>query len=59
MNLSAAYLKKKEEQREEAIYEAIHDVALNFLREGVIAEIVAKATGLSLQEVNKLREKLD
>ena len=55
MNLSAAYFKKKEEWRQEAIC----DVALNFLREGVIAEVVAKATGLTLQEVNKLREKLD
>ena len=55
MNLSAAYLKKKEEWREETIY----DIALNFLREGVVAEIIAKATGLTLQEVNKLREKLD
>ena len=55
MNLSAAYLKKKEEWREEAVY----DMALNFLREGVIAEVVAKATGLPLEEVNKLREKLD
>ena len=34
MNLSAAYLKKKEEWREEAM----HEIALNFLREGVNAE---------------------
>ena len=59
MNLSAAYLKKKEEWREEAICETIYDMALNFLREGVIAEVIAKATGLPLEEVNKLREKLD
>jgi hypothetical protein len=54
MNLSAAYLKKKEEWREETIY----DVTLNLLREGVVAEVIVKATGLTLQEVNKLREKL-
>ena len=59
MNLSAAYLKKKEEWREEVREETIYDVALNFLREGVVVEIIAKATGLTLQEVNKLRERLD
>lgn len=51
MNLSAAYLKKKEEWREE--------VALNLLRDGFPSEAIAKATELTIEQVNKLREQLD
>ena len=51
MNLSAAYLKKKEEWREE--------VALNLLRDGIPSEVIAKATELTIEQVNKLREQLD
>ena len=33
-------------------------IAINFLQLGTPCEIVAKATGLSLEEVTKLKEKL-
>ena len=55
MNLSAAYVKKKEEWREEVIY----TVALNLLRENVDMGLILKVTGLSIEQINQLREQLD
>ena len=46
--------KGREEGREERNLEA----AINFLQLGTTCEIVAKATGLSLEEVAKLKESL-
>ena len=47
-------VKGREEGREERNLE----VAINFLQLGTPCEIVAKATGLSLEEVAKLKESL-
>ena len=55
MNLSTAYLKKREEWKEEGIYE----VAMNLLREGIDITIILKVTGLSIEQINQLREQLN
>ncbi len=47
-------VKGREEGREERNME----VAINFLQLGTPCEIVAKATGLSLEEVAKLKEEV-
>ena len=55
VNLSTAYLKKREEWKEEGIYE----VAMNLLREGIDITIILKVTGLSIEQINQLREQLN
>ena len=54
MNLSAAYLKKQEEWKLEGKLEA----AIGFLREGVSAEVIARALGLSIEAIEKLRNQI-
>jgi hypothetical protein len=54
MNLSVAYLKKKEEWKLEASLEA----AVNLLRLGVASDTIAKGLGLSIETVEKLRDRL-
>ena len=54
ISLEEGLAKGREEGREERILE----VAINFLQLGTPCEIVAKATGLSLEEVAKLKESL-
>ena len=52
--LEEGLAKGREEGREERNLE----VAINFLQLGTPCEIVAKATGLSVEEVTKLKESL-
>ncbi len=52
--LAKGLAKGREEGREERNLE----VAINLLQLGTPCEIVAKATGLSLEEVTKLKESL-
>ena len=52
--LAKGLAKGREEGREERNME----VAINFLQLGTPCEIVAKATGLSLEEVAKLKEEV-
>ena len=52
--LAKGLAKGREEGREERNLE----VAINFLQLGTPCEIVAKATGLSLEEVVKLKEEV-
>ena len=52
--LAKGLAKGREEGREERNLE----VAINFLQLGTPCEIVAKATGLSLEEVTKIKESL-
>ena len=63
MNLSAAYQKKKQEWldegKEEGVVLAINQVALSLIHEGFSSEIIAKATKLTVIEVEKLRSALD
>jgi hypothetical protein len=70
MNLSAAYLKKQQEWKQEGIEQGIErgieqgieqgrrEIAVNFLREGVAAELVAKSTGLSIAQIHELLQHL-
>ena len=53
--LAKGLAKGREEGREERNLE----VAINFLQLGTPCEIVAKATGLSLEEVAKLKEEVE
>ena len=46
----------REEEREEGRADAKQQIAINLLQLGTPCEIVAKATGLSLEEVTKLKE---
>ncbi len=50
--------KGREEGREEGREDAKQQIAINLLQLGTPCEIVAKATGLSLKEVTKLKESL-
>jgi hypothetical protein len=52
MNLSAAYLKKQQEWKQEGRLE----VARNLLLAGVAIELIAKATGLTIAEVTQLQQ---
>ena len=71
MNLSAAYQKKKQEWLEEGKEEGkkegeregkkegIIQVALNLLQEGFTLDLIAKATKLSIAEIERLRSSLE
>ena len=54
MNLSAAYLKKREEWREEGKLE----VAINLLQEGSTLDLIIRATGLSIETIESLRDRV-
>jgi predicted transposase YdaD len=45
-------------QRETQIEEK-RAIALNFLREGLSVELVARGTGLSIEEVQQLQQQID
>ena len=57
-SLEEGLAKGRAEGREEGREERNLEVAINFLQLGTPCEIVAKATGLSLEEVTKLKESL-
>jgi hypothetical protein len=54
MNLSEAYLKKKQDWKLEGKLEA----ALELLRAGVAADFIVQTLGISIEEVEKLRDRL-
>jgi predicted transposase/invertase (TIGR01784 family) len=62
MNLSTAYLKKREEWKQEGEQEGIkrgrQEVACNLLREGSDIELIARVSGLTIAEVQQLSEQL-
>ncbi len=58
MNLSVAYLKKKEEWREEVTLEVTVNIAMSLLQKGLNVEAIAEATGLPIETVEKLRDRL-
>lgn len=57
-SLEEGLAKGRAEGREEGREERNLEVAINLLQLGTPCEIVAKATGLSLEEVTKLKESL-
>jgi hypothetical protein len=62
MNLSAAYMKKQQEWLEEGaqrgIDRATREITIAALREGYLPEAIRTLTGLSVEEIEKLRENL-
>ena len=56
--LEEGLAKGREEGREEGREDAKQQIAINLLQLGTPCEIVAKATGLSLDEVAKLKEEV-
>jgi hypothetical protein len=59
MNLSAAYIKRQQEWLEVGEQKGIGKVAIAALREGYSPEAIRKLTGLSLEEIEKLRDSLE
>ena len=57
ISLEEGLVKGREEGREVGREERNTEVAINLLQLGTPCEIVAKATGLSIEEVAKLKEK--
>jgi hypothetical protein len=58
MKLSAAYLKKKQEWKEEVQMEVQIEGAINFLRLGVSSELIAQAFRLPIQTIESLRDRV-
>jgi predicted transposase/invertase (TIGR01784 family) len=66
MNLSVAYLKKKEEWREEGKEEGWQagkeegkeEIVMNMLRRGLDIESIRDFTGLPIETIEKLRDRL-
>lgn len=62
MNLSAAYLKKREEWKDEGILEGILEgkaiTAINLLREGFSVDLIVRATGLPIETIESLRDRV-
>jgi hypothetical protein len=58
MNLSAAYLKKQEEWKQEGEQKKAVEIASSLLQEGIAPELIAKVTKLTLEEIEDLRENL-
>ncbi len=56
MNLSAAYLKKQEEWKLEGKLEGKLEAAIGLLREDMTLEVIARALGLPIEAVEKLRD---
>jgi hypothetical protein len=59
MNLSAAYLKKQQEWKQEGRQETLTEVAINMLQQDFASDIIAKATGLSVRKINQLRKTIE
>jgi hypothetical protein len=58
MNLSAAYIKKQQEWLEAGSDRKGREVAIAALRKGYSSDVIMELTGLSLEEIEKLRESL-
>jgi predicted transposase/invertase (TIGR01784 family) len=58
MNLSPAYLKRQQEWKEEGVQEAEQRIAKNMLQNGLAIEVIAEATGLSIEAIQQLQAEL-
>jgi predicted transposase/invertase (TIGR01784 family) len=62
MQLSEAYLKKRQEWRDEALEEGkqntLRSVALNLLRQGISLEVITQTTGFSIAQIEQLHQEL-
>ena len=52
-------LKAKEDGIKEGEYNKSIEIAINFLKLGISPEIVAQGTGLSLEEVEKIKREIE
>jgi hypothetical protein len=71
MQLSTAYLKRRQEWRDEARAEGLQEgrqegrqeslrsVAIGLLREGIATNIISKTTGLSIEAIGQLQQELE
>jgi predicted transposase/invertase (TIGR01784 family) len=57
MNLSAAYLKKREEWKDEGKLEGKTETAINLLKKGMNLGEIAEVTGLSTEAIENLRDR--
>ncbi len=55
MNLSAAYIQKQKEWKDEGRFERQQEMVIALLQEGISPETLAKTTGLSIEAIQKLR----
>lgn len=59
MKLSAAYLQKQQEWKEEGrqigLQEGREEVTIALLNAGIDLEMIARVTGISIEELKKLR----
>jgi hypothetical protein len=58
MQRSEAYWKKRQECLEQGRDRAIKQITIAALREGVSPDLIVRLTGLSREEIEKLRESL-
>ncbi len=62
MNLSAAYLKKQQEWKEEGFREGYQEVmrkiAIKLLREGMTVDFITKVTRLRIVQIHQLQAQL-
>lgn len=58
MNLSAAYLNKQQEWKQERVAIGTQNVAINLLRERMPIDLIARTTGLSVDQINQLQQRL-
>jgi hypothetical protein len=56
MNLSAAYLQKQQEWKEEGIQTGVHQVAIAMIKENLDPNLIARTTGLSIKVIKKLQK---
>ena len=58
MNLSAAYLKKREEWKEEGKEEGKEDIILRLLRSGMTPQTIAEMINFPIESIEKLRDRV-
>ena len=58
MNLSAAYLKKREEWKEEGKEEGKEDIILRLLRSGMTPQTIAEMINFPIESIEKLRDRI-
>jgi predicted transposase/invertase (TIGR01784 family) len=56
MNLSAAYVQKQKEWKEEGRQEGPQEMAIAMLKENLDLNLIVRTTGLTIQAIKKLQE---
>ena len=58
MTLEMLIKEEREESRQEGIQQTKHNTAVSMLKEGLTTEMTSRITGLSLDEVLKIKEEI-